>query len=402
MVLPDGQRIAAAAFMEVQILAARDCRPLKTLLCHEMSIKALAVTPNGLLVTGGVDRTVRITNPESGEAVATLAGHGSFVFSLAVTPDSKEVVSGGDDAVVKVWSVEAAGQEEGPMFKGLRWDASVRSLALSPDGRYILSTHGSGLLLVQGAASGNVVGGSGVDTLANFVHVDRKRARILTAGKDGLIRAWDLKKFKAAVVRDLECKELEAFAYAEDADACVFACKDRVGVMEVATGHRRAEELIPDEEIFRAVGINRDASRAAAVEVRQIRFWDQAGGWRTLHAGSNEPLLSAAVDADCRLALVAPSTKEALVIDLLSGKVIRTLAGGEFVYGVAIDSSCGLSVTGSSRGLVQVWDVSDGHRVASFDAEAAISACAILPPRRILCGTLTGKVFLLELRSGDV
>ena len=65
----------------------------------------------------------------------TLTGHSSGVRSVAYSPDGRYLASGGDDGAIKIWEV-ATGTELRTLTDH---SEVVRSLAYSPDGRYLAS-----------------------------------------------------------------------------------------------------------------------------------------------------------------------------------------------------------------------------------------------------------------------
>ena len=56
------------------------------------------------VVSGSLDKTVKVWNVETGELLHTLEGHSGWVMSVAM--DGSRVVSGSEDKTVKVWNVE--------------------------------------------------------------------------------------------------------------------------------------------------------------------------------------------------------------------------------------------------------------------------------------------------------
>jgi WD40 repeat protein len=61
---------------------------------HTKDVRAVAYLPDGKLVSGGSDRTVRLWNPLSGECVRTLRA-GTPVYAVAVSPDGSTIAYAG-------------------------------------------------------------------------------------------------------------------------------------------------------------------------------------------------------------------------------------------------------------------------------------------------------------------
>ncbi|PHH84146.1 hypothetical protein CDD83_2402 [Cordyceps sp. RAO-2017] len=92
-------------------------KPVAHLLGSNGPVHAVAysASPGTYILTGSADRTVRLYNPQGGEAAAgrgrliqTYAAHGYEVLSLDVAGDNEQFVSAGGDRSVFVWDVATA------------------------------------------------------------------------------------------------------------------------------------------------------------------------------------------------------------------------------------------------------------------------------------------------------
>ncbi|KAJ3196488.1 Coatomer subunit beta' [Irineochytrium annulatum] len=79
--------------------------PIRTIQAHNKGINALGYSSSSpwLLATGSDDQTVGVWDLRDGGRVATLSGHAGNVTSVAFDPKGEKLVSGGEDARVRVW-----------------------------------------------------------------------------------------------------------------------------------------------------------------------------------------------------------------------------------------------------------------------------------------------------------
>ncbi|KAG6903782.1 hypothetical protein DXG01_012321, partial [Tephrocybe rancida] len=82
-----------------------------------------------------------------------LKGHTSSVESVAVSPDGKQVVSGSHDQSVCIWDALT-----GDLVKGLKGHtSSVQSVALSPDGKQVVSGSNDQSMHISDAFTGDLI-----------------------------------------------------------------------------------------------------------------------------------------------------------------------------------------------------------------------------------------------------
>lgn len=104
---------------------------------HRCFVTSVAVMPDGRIVSGSHDKTVKIWREgRKGEWVdeATLSGHSSSVTDVAVIPDGR-IVSGSDDNTMKVWRDVGGEWKEYTTFSG--HSDCVTCVAVMSDGRIV-------------------------------------------------------------------------------------------------------------------------------------------------------------------------------------------------------------------------------------------------------------------------
>ena len=403
-------RVAVVNAMAVQIISAKDGRRLNTIECHGGSIKDLAVTPDRqYLVTCGVDRLIQVTQVETGKQIATLTGHTFCVYAVEVSPDGKYIASGGGfDDVIKIWDFHNI-NESAPSSSSIESSGSdrVQSIALSYDDKFILSTHGEsfGHLCVRGVLPGHFVRIVGS---ADQVYVDPVTKKIKTVTlSSGLVQEWSLEQFQPVKEFFVSNKELEHFAFSEGSDMCAYLADTGIEVLNLSDKQIVATFKLEEDKVVRSIAISPDATVVIVSEMWECFIWEvKTGNYQVMSA---EELLTnkfmffqSAVDFAGSLIIAGDVSGNGLVIDYITRDKILTLKNNHPISAVAVNRASDMALTGSMDGSLQVWSLTTQDCLTTFHTEGPITACSITSNNRILCGTMTGHVYLLEPVSETV
>jgi WD40 repeat protein len=80
---------------------------LHSFTAHSHLVSSLRVSPDGkILISGSVDKTIKIWNLATGKLLRTLKGHGDEVLAVNLSPDGKIIASGSVDTTIKLWHLE--------------------------------------------------------------------------------------------------------------------------------------------------------------------------------------------------------------------------------------------------------------------------------------------------------
>ncbi len=157
---------------------------------HEGAADALAYSPaNGLLASGGADRTIKLWNTSNFSLSRTYRGHHEPVTALALSHDGRLLASASLDGAVRLWSTSS-----GRTFRSVRLHkARVSVLAFSPDGQMLASASEDGSVRLWEFRRGRgarIVPALGADVRSLSFSPDGRR--LASAGGDGIVRVWEV------------------------------------------------------------------------------------------------------------------------------------------------------------------------------------------------------------------
>ena len=337
--LPDFQPPAAAPGLPQQVwhclFTLEDCQDW---------ISDLLITPDGeLLIAASFDKTIPVWYLKTGELIGVLTEHESPVCSLTLSQDGSLLASGSWDKTVKLWDIQGLRQFrptakkpwDGSLFLGdtltdeTEEAGSVRSLSMSPDGRFIVSSWFEAYLQVW------------------QVRLSPKRRRMTTTLCDRAV---------------VDQGRVEAVRFTPDGTGLVSAGADGsivVWSFDGETGQFQRDRLLTEMSVpVNAIAFAAGGTRlVSGSRDHKLRVWDLATGELQGvfegHRGS-VTTLRVCPDGDTVVSGSSDGTVKLWSLEQ-QGAIASFCDGGDAVMAVAVSPDGGAIVSGTADGTVKVW-----------------------------------------------
>jgi WD40 repeat protein len=162
----------------------------KNLRGHLSGILSVAISSNGQrIVSGSLDRTVKVWDGATTECLHTLEGHPSAVWALAISGQGTRIVSGDDYGIVCLWDAN-----EGTCMRTIevRDNSDGVPVTISADGQTILAAGDGGVKMwdTESGALVRVLQGNERRCVAIAASMDGSRVIVSQASS---INVWDAK-----------------------------------------------------------------------------------------------------------------------------------------------------------------------------------------------------------------
>jgi WD40 repeat protein len=181
-------------------LTAEKKEPVSRWTKHDNFVSTLAFierVDKPLIVSGSYDRKMIWWDVTAGEPIRCIAAHEGWVRDIVATPEQAQLISVGDDMLVKTWETET-----GKLIRTMKGHAertpqghvtALYTVAVSPDGKYAASGDRIGNVRIWELDSGKQVQSFEVPILYTYDPRQRKRSiggiRSLAFSPDGALLA---------------------------------------------------------------------------------------------------------------------------------------------------------------------------------------------------------------------
>ena len=156
---------------------------------HMGFVNSVCFSPNGKqVISGSDDATIKLWDVETGRVIRPFIGE-RRVYSVCFSSDGKQVISGLDDGNIKLWDVETG--REIRTFSG--HTNGVTSVSFSSNGRQIISGSWDTTIKLWDTETGNEIKTFlGHTNIVRTVAFSRDGGLILSGSDDNVIKLWDM------------------------------------------------------------------------------------------------------------------------------------------------------------------------------------------------------------------
>ena len=293
-----------------------------------------------------------------GHCLRIFEGHTHPIRSVALTPDGRFAVSGSDDQTLRIWEVSTG--------RCLRtcvgYTSSVASVCLTADGRWAISAAAwDNTLWLWEASTGRrlrTFEGHMGTVLSVALTLDGRFA--LSGSMDNTLRLWEVATGRCVRILEGHQRYVESVALTPDGRFALSGSHDKtIRLWELATGQcLRVFEGHTD--MVSSVALTLDGRFAlSGSEDQTIRLWEMATG-QCLHTlrGQIGSVNSVAFTPDGRFALSGSDDNTLRLWELATGQCVRTLTGHtNWVRSVALTADGCFALSGSNDNTLRLWEL---------------------------------------------
>jgi WD40 repeat protein len=294
---------------------------------------------------------------EYGGELHTFTGHEGGVKTIAYSPDGKFLLSGGEDQTLKLWDV-ASGKEL-RTFIGHR-DA-VTSVAFSPDGRLAVSGSSDSTLRLWEVASGHELQTTeSLGWKVTSVAFSPDGKFVASAADDSQVKLWALPKLERMRTFTGHGWRVTSVAFSPDGNFSLSGSEDdSLKLWDVAKG-QEVRSFRNGLANVTCVAFSPDGRFGlSGGRDKAVKLWNLTNGREVQRfEGHRQPVRSVAFTRDGRFAISASEDGTIKVWDLGTGKEFRTFSGHTAtVTGIAMSPDGHNFASSSADGSVRIWQL---------------------------------------------
>jgi WD40 repeat protein len=367
------------------------------------------------LVSGGLDRQVRVWDSASGKELRVLTGHTEAVWWVAFSPDGKRLATGSAREAI-LWDTSNFQLPQRLLFPA-GW------VGFTPDGKTLLTAPANNplredhLVLRWDVATGKQRGRFTLPTSGDWANYalspDGKELFALRSAVqvEAFVHVYDAETGQERAPQRADCGcPLSCVTVSPDGRLLATGSSDSatttVGIFDLATGKQQTR-WSGHGDCVRAVAFSPDGKLLASsgadgiVRLREV----ETGKVRWVFRADPKYAYGLAFSPDGTMLASGGKDRTARLWDVRSGRLLRAFFGHEDgVEGVAFSPDGKVLATASYDRTVRLWDVATGWQLAVLTGHTDRVRCVAFHPggRLLASGALDRTVRLWDLTTGQV
>jgi WD40 repeat protein len=414
---PDGKYIASVgADKMLRLWDAATAAALRVGEGHTGTITALDIAADGKrIVTGSADRRIKIWDADTAKVLLSIDDSPSLVAAVAFRPDGKQIAVGNVDQTIALYDTTGKLEQ--------RWNAhgvAVNCVAYSPNGQLLASGGNDTLVRVWSVAN------PGVDPIVLAGHLGpvsgvafrKDNQHLASAGADQLVKLWKVEGNGGKEIQTFRGHKdwVTSVAFNKEGFYLASSSVDRgVKLWEITS--REAPLLAEHTAAVETIAVSPDGKQiASGSRDRTIKIWDRATGAEIASITAHGAAVSAVVYAPGGAPLVSSGNDRMIRLwDPATFKELPRTAEQDMSYRNMVRGSPYMFVTPDGKRLltwfpitqanlttiVECFELASGKRLFSFnETNRKVDSLAFCPNGKLIAtGAKDGSVRLWKLED---
>jgi WD40 repeat protein len=375
---------------------------------HSRNATSVMFSPDGqTILSSSADNRLGLWDVKTGTLIRFLAGHGGPVHTAAFGPDGHTVLSGSADNTLRLWDLDNHGEIQRFMSGGAQsvalspvgklalsgigdpsvvtlWDvstgksihqfaghnATVRSVAFSPDGRWALSGSLDKFMILWDVAERRFIrrfeGHTGAVNAVAF-SPDGKTA--ISGSEDETLILWDLNTGKSIRTFKGHTGGIPSVAFSPDGRTVVSASADKTLILWDVTTGAAIRRFEGHTGRLLGVAFSPDGSRILSSSIdKTMILWDTTTGKPVYtFPAQSAAIQTVAFSPDGKTVISGADDNSVILWDLASGEAIRHFVGHTATVRAVVFSSDGkTALSGSGDETMRLWRIESREELLAW------------------------------------
>jgi len=328
---------------------------------HTAQVRSLVFSSDGTsLVSGSIDKTVKLWDVQTGGVVRTFSGHSDWVLSVSISADSTMIASASDDSTIHLWDIQ-----KGECHHVIKQQSFVHYVCFSPtDPQYLLSKSDDKIWQwdINGHQTPPTHDGYQVSFSPDGTQlVLCNRAVVTVQNSDSRVAVAE---FHVANSNTTWC------CFSPDGRLVAVAAGETAYIWDITGSDPHLVEIFVGHTMdITSLVFSSPSSLISASWDQSIKFWQ-------IDVSSKDP-----AEADPKSISLTPAA----------------------IMSITLQDS--IAISSDSDGVVRIWDISTGICKASFQAPAKDSYhrdVRLVDGQLIFVWHTDGKIHIWDLERGEV